>query len=482
MELSVILPLGDHRRLAVASARAWAGQTLDAGCYEIVAVADGRERRTEERVRQALRPSDRLLTLPGRSEIELYQGGAEAARGQTLLFTESHCVPEPDAARALVRFLEETGAPAATLASGHLRRRGLAPLEARLSDRARAERSSERWWAGVSLRGFALRRELFEAIGGFRIELERFAETALAIELDRRGVRCAQARDAVVNHGDCVWPGELEAALLSLGRGRRTCVGGDLGGADDPYLGAHDCVARSELDPSLARALCRTLVAGLGDLLTAPGRARARVAAAALGRLTPVAAAGARGARLAHRAWARLAFVLCLPDVGDPERRLRRFRAAWAAVVRCGEMERLPSGPLVPLGPPPTPLCYRPGEMAEDHFVGFHGRERDADGSFRWSSPAALLRFAAPPSDYRAVLRLLRPPAEPRLRLFLNGRRLETPADTSGTVTFAVDRRALRRGGEQHLVFLCAPFHPRDVGIADDRVLGVAVRSFALEG
>jgi hypothetical protein len=480
--LSVLLPLADHRGLALASARAWAAQTLAPERYEVIAVADGREPRTAERVRRALRPTDRLLTLPDRGEIELYQAGAEAATGPTLLFTESHCVPDPDAASALVHFLGATGTPAATLASGHLIRGGLAPLEARLDVRGRAERPPERWWAGVSLRGFAIRRDLFREIGGFRTELERFAETALAIELDRRGLRAAHVEDAVVNHGDCMWPGDLEAALLSLGRGRRACLDLDTSGAYAPYLGGRGCSGPSELDPRLARALCRTLLRGLGDVASACGRARARSSAGALCRFLPVAVAGARGAWLAWRAGARLAFLSCMPGLGDPERRMRRFCRAWHAVVRCGEIETTGSRPPAPLGPPPDPLCYRPGEMAEGHFLGFHGSERDAEGSFRWSSPAAVMRFAAPPADYRAVLHLMRPPAETHLRLVLNGHPLDTRADGPGSlVTFSADRRWLRGDGEQHLVVLCAPFRPRDHGLADDRVLGVALRALAFE-
>jgi hypothetical protein len=162
-----VLPLSDHRGLAVQGVRAWSEQSLAPEQYEVVAVGDGRRPRLHEQVRRVLRPRDRLLTFPGAGEIELYRGGAAAAAGATLLFTESHCIPERDTAFELVRFLGESGAKAATLRSGHLARGGLAALEAALGDRASAGCPPERWWSVASLRGLAVRRDEFDRAGGF---------------------------------------------------------------------------------------------------------------------------------------------------------------------------------------------------------------------------------------------------------------------------------------------------------------------------
>jgi len=472
--LSVVLPLVDDRGLAAESVRAWARQTLPADRYEVVAVDDRRHARRAERVREALRPHDQLVVEAGGGEIELYQRGADAARGEFLLFTESHAVPAPEAAEELLRHLDRTGAEAATLRSAHLARRGLAVLEERLGEAARAERTEAEWWAGVSLRGFALRRSLFRELGGFRTELERFAETALAIEMDRRGLRADEARDAVVRHGDCTRPAELEPALLALGRGRRAYVDAGPPELVRPYLGDLDPLSRAVVDAGLARELCAGV---FRSILGARGGASTIAAdLAALRRWMPIALAGPTGARLVLRASARLSLLRCLVPRGEADRRFARFRRAWLDVWSCGQIQHLERQSLPLPTPPPEPLHFASGAPDTD-FVGFHSREKDAEGTFRWTEPAALWRLALSPGDYRARLRLSLPPQDPRLRLSLNGHALRPAAAGSPeALAFEIPRAMLRAGGEQRLVLLSAPFRPRRLGSADARTLGIAVR------
>jgi len=479
----VVLPLADHRGFAVASARAWSGQTLAAGRYEVVAVDDGRDPRRSERVHRVLRGADRLIVRPGGSEIELYQAGADAARGDVLLFTESHAVPAPDAAEALLRHFERSQAVAATLRSGHIPRHGLAKLEEWVGERVATERLATRWWAGVSLRGFSLRRRLFQELGGFRTELERFAETALAIEMDRRGLRADLAREALVHHADCAWPGELERALLALGRGRRAFIEAGPPDLVEPYVGAPGERNRAVLDSRLARELCGALLRSLFSAFGGGGGVmRVRADASALLRWAPIAFAGARGACLGPRVGARAAFLRCMLPGGDPERRLERFSRAWSEVEGCGEIQHLARQVLPPPSLPLDLSRFAPGEMGDTDFVGFHGRETDAEGSFRWSSPAALWRLALSPRDYRAILSVSPPPADPHLRLYFNGHPVRAASNGASPrdVVFDLERRMFRAGGEQHLAILCSPFRPCSLGSTDGRTLGIAVRGLAV--
>lgn len=476
--LSVVLPLGDDRGLAPESVRAWTRQSLRAALYEVVAVDDGRRRRLTERARGTLRPHDSHVVRAGGSEIELYQAGAEAARGEFILFTESHAVPTCETAEALLGHLERTDAVAATLPSAHLSRGGLAALEERLGEVARRERTEARWWAGVSLRGFVLRRQLFQELGGFRTELERFAETALAIEMDRRGLRADEAQGAIVLHGDCRWPTELEPALLALGRGLRAYHDAGPAHVIEPYVGRPGPPTRSSIDSALARELCGAVA---HSLLASRGRTAGRGDLGSLRCWGLVALAGASGAQLPLRVRARLSLLTCMMPWGDAGARLARFRTAWRQVSTCGEIQHLARQALPPPTPPREPRRFRP-DAPDTDFIGFHSRESDDGGAFRWTEPAALWRLALARGDYRACLRLSLPPGGLQPRLRLNGRavRAEAGGRSGDTLAFDVPRELLREGGEQHLVLLSAPFRPRELGSTDGRTLGVAVRSLDL--
>lgn len=471
----MILPLADHRGFARAGMEGWAGQTLAADRFEVVAVTPGSDPRLDRQVRRLLRPRDRLLLVPRAAEIELYQAGAEAAAGDVLLFTESHCVPEPDAAEAVSRFFSASDTAAGSLRSVHIPRGRLARLEELLGQHEEARRTAAGRWADVSLRGFAMRTDLFRRLG-FRLELERFAETALALELERGGWRIQDIPDAVVNHADCAFVRELEPALLALGRGRRAFLEGGPRDLVERFLGGPDWTERAALEGRAARALCRVIAR---SLLSSNGNGTGTTLARSLAGLAPAALGGARGALLAARTGARLSLLRCLQPGGDAESHLPRFAAAWQTLVRCGEMERLARRALPPPAPPDDPPLFAPGEMDDAHFLGFHAREADARGSFRWSGPAGLVRLHLLAGDYRVRLTASSPPGERRVRLFFNGRRVPFAAEPGEPwlATFRLERRFFHGDGEQHLGVVCAPFVPRAAGLSDPRVLGMAFRA-----
>ena len=148
----------------------------------------------------------------------------------------------------------------------------------------------------------------------------------------------------------------------------------------------------------------------------------------------------------------------------------------WHDVWSCGQIQHLERQALPPPAPSQEPPRFSPGAPDTD-FVGFHSREEDAEGTFRWTEPAALWRLALSPGDYRARLRLSLPPQDPRLRLSLNGHALRPAAGGSPeTLAFGVSRAMLRPGGEQHLVLLSLPFRPQLLGSTDARTLGITVR------
>jgi hypothetical protein len=105
-DVSVILPLPDHRGWAERAIESWLEeQTLPADRFELIVVSDGADPDLEVRVERRLRSRDRLLRRPGAHEIVLYDVGARAARAPMLLFTEPHCVAEPECLEELVGYL-----------------------------------------------------------------------------------------------------------------------------------------------------------------------------------------------------------------------------------------------------------------------------------------------------------------------------------------------------------------------------------------
>ena len=122
------------------SVRAWSEQSGDPASYEIIALAPGEDTQTETAVRPLLRPGDRWIERPGRDEYELFEVGANLARGEFLFLTEAHCVPESDCVQAILEELDRTGAPGVRGASIPDVRGPLGELELEMFEKAqRAE-------------------------------------------------------------------------------------------------------------------------------------------------------------------------------------------------------------------------------------------------------------------------------------------------------------------------------------------------------
>src|ERR1700724_1397653 len=214
LALTVVLPLIDDRGQGERALASWTGQTLAAKRFEIVAVTPP--------------PGGRLAR--GAAEMELSQAGARAARGEVLLFTEAHCLAEPDAAAALLRRFAEpwTAAPqragaagpaAAQLAGEPLASNAFAAFETRLLRDGLRAHPDDAWRRG-SLRGFAVRRAAWEAAGGFATGCGRLAEAILGVRLLRLGWRIDDCPEARVRHGNCSRARDLAAALRPHGKGQ----------------------------------------------------------------------------------------------------------------------------------------------------------------------------------------------------------------------------------------------------------------------
>ncbi len=205
-EISVVLTLVDHQGHAAECVQSWArGQDMTRDRYEVIVVGSGAEPEAEDQVRPLLTDADRLLRLKSSQELELHDHGAREAHGRWILFTEGHTVAEPDCLSALLAYLNDNDA---TYAGACIRSLSdgssdpIAKCERRWYAEGFEEWSTEGDWRKVTIRGFAIRRDIYLEVGGFEHGFGCFAETALAATLADRGYRLGYAPSAAVKHYD----------------------------------------------------------------------------------------------------------------------------------------------------------------------------------------------------------------------------------------------------------------------------------------
>jgi hypothetical protein len=478
-ELAVVLPLIDDRGYGQRALASWIGQTLAAERFEIVAVADDAGSRLARRARWLLRPHDRLVVAPGATEMELYTAGAEAARAELLLFTEAHCLAQPDAAAALLRHFSGSPAAAAQLAGEPLAPNAIARFETRLLEDGLRSFPADAW-RRVSLRGFGVRRAAWVAAGSFAVGCGRLAEAILGVRLQRLGLRIDACPEARVRHGNCNRLRDLAAALRPHGRGQGAWRERCEAGLETDFLPPlSDWSERARWTPHLARHSVGVLVGILGRAaVRREWRGNAASAARALPACVAAALLGPRLPRALAAARARLLLAVCRFGGGE-ERRYRAYGRACSELLRCGVLDHAAASalPAAPAGE-----LLRPAGLQDGALVGFHAAERwsadEAQPTCRWTRPFALLRLGLTPADYRLRLELRSPvpPQDRALRIFFNGRPVSAAPDGG----FALWRRWFRRG-EQLLAIACAPFHPARAGLDDPRELGVALFALRFE-
>ena len=218
-DLSVVLPLSHDHGYAEACLDGWNAQSHPRERIQVMAVVEAHEEaELTARLRPRLRPWDRWLLVDDDNEAVLYDRGARGADAPLLLFSEAHCVPLPGAVAAAVEALAD-GAAAFSMRSGYLPTTALGRRQRGL-ETAWYRSLPEGHWRSLSLRGFALPRDLFLELGGFQARHERFCEMALGAALYLGGHRIARSEEVLVLHGNAPTIAELGLALRGCGRGQ----------------------------------------------------------------------------------------------------------------------------------------------------------------------------------------------------------------------------------------------------------------------
>ncbi|MCK6475045.1 MAG: Gfo/Idh/MocA family oxidoreductase [Planctomycetes bacterium] len=491
-DVSFVVSVVDNRGNLAACLKGLLGQQLRTGRrYEVVLADHGRDAARMAQMKEALRPCDKLVVHDTDNELELYHRAAGAASGRILLLTEPHCIPEPDCVQELIEHFErhpETDGVA--LRSTPIARNAMARMEQRWF-----EASVDGWnapgnWRKVQLRGFAVKRRTYEAVGGLQFRYLRFAEWEFGARLQRAGVRLGYAPGAAIRHiypptvpdfhphvedwitGECRYRDEVSAEQAEL------------------YFGLpSDWNNRRSYERATARRLCGLAWQALCSGAGAPLRRRIGLALAMVGafaRKAPYALWGARArrpgialgkaaARLRMRAWQLI----------SEDRMAIAYWDFYLAVMDDARMRYLARHPAPRRAAPRTQhvdMANYPGDCLE----GFHPREESAGRAFRWSSELAVLRVDVPAGAWKVSIdtgALRGAGRDFSAALFVNGRRVPDGGIrmAEGVLTFDIPEGFTGSAAPEWLGIACRPLPRRVLAKDERRKLGIPIARVTFE-
>ena len=473
VSLSVVIPLLAHRGFAARCLDSWIDQSLSSQQFEIVALSPGQDQVLERIVRAKLRPHDQFIVHRTENPMELFDLGARRARGELLVFTESHCAAGGSTLEAFVAHLSRSSDDGAFCTSTSGWTNPLARAEGQVFDRGFVEWTAEGGWNRFYTRGTILKRSVYLAAGGIVPRYGCFAEPAFAAALHAGGFRLGHARDAVIQHFNTTSYRDFDRCARDFAHGQCESY------RDAPQhfvryhqrLGEHD--SRTLLNARLARIAWRDAVRLLP--LAPDARVRRRTARA-LAAVASLAALGLSPMLLARRwraatARAALRVLQFMPRDLD-----RRYEQAWTQIVTYERMRwtinSLAREPLAAIGRGENMIARIPDAA----LFGFHGLEERGGTRFRWTSSVALVQTILPPGRYTVTLdtggfRSIEPET---LTLALDGHPIAS-ADieiNGSSMRFPLHIR-LGANQESALMLLCDPMPSRMKGNADPRPLGL---------
>lgn len=221
-DVSVILPMAYHQGLAVECIEGWA-KTLSypRDRYQIVVAApQSLDAGIVEKLRKYLQPWDRLECYPFNHDIPLVAVAAKLAESEWLLFTESHCVPEP---HALTHLMESVAAhpewAGICSVTAPLTDNLLSKLAAGIYARDIRDKPVQREWLKAVDQCFLVRKNIYFACGGFEPEYEYFSKRLLSASLHHAGHHVEFDFTPVVRHAYSGRLTDLEDYTLNFAHG-----------------------------------------------------------------------------------------------------------------------------------------------------------------------------------------------------------------------------------------------------------------------
>jgi predicted dehydrogenase len=488
-KMTVILPMEDHRGLGSQAIESWVHhQRCDPDDFELIIITDARTREREAEFSSLLRPSDTLIHREAANEMDQYHIGAKLAKGQYLLFTEPHCVAEPQAISEAIRFFETRDLDGFCPRSVPLLTNDISRMESRMYEDGFIGWSRAERWEKVILRGFAIRSQIYFEVGGFNPRYGRFAEWLLAATLKQKGYRLAYAPGFGVNHLYADNFSLLDAFIKEFTDGE--CLFRDEGPRDFclQFFGQPpEWDEVRSIDPVLIRLLVQTLWNRVlrGPVPLGAGRSWWEALKQLL-RLLPLALLGARLLVLKWENLVRGAVFRFYWWWMNSEKRYQAF-VDWYS--RTTSLHRVRYAVAHPVRPPSLPVSadsYLAEEISPGNSFGFHALETHEGQSFRWSSAVAALQLSLPRGDYRVIVqtlgvRVFEPSRE--ISVYIDGYGLAPVRFDASTfqLQFDLPARFLPDSARHWLIFHCTPWRADNVHLTDSRQLGIPLVSVRAE-
>ncbi len=492
-DMSVIVPLAFDRGLALECVRRWThGQNYPRNRYQMILAAP-RTMSAErlEEFRALIQPWDRLDRYPADHDMNLVAEAAKVAESELLLFTESHCLPKPEALSSLLETArthpEWTGFSSVTSPLTH---NLLSQVERDTYLQAFRANAEVYPWMKVLDQCFVVRRDGYFRAGGFQAEYGHFAEWLLAARFRTRGLQLGFDPTEVLEHYYVGKIDDLEDFTLDFAAGQIKYLAERAEEETEawfPWLPELQEYRQRNRDDFLRMAQA-CVAAFPAWVRLSVGKYRRREPRQSGWRLLDylaesllTAAFGVRGDHAharwtAHRARRRLKAALKREDRAGAQ---AAFIGWFGALVRRGRLNYLVHARKnrIEIKPERNPDFAPSGRWISDKYSvaevhGFYDEEIQSERAFRWSKPVACVFIPMYPGRYRIVLEWL--PVRPLDRRELvevtfGDRRLPVHALEPGGHKLVIDVESPARGWHR-LGWTVYPF-PAD----DARPLGLPV-------
>lgn len=426
---SIIIPLIFIRGPLLECITSWTTrQTFKRSEYEVLLVSPGLPEEKTAAARACLTEFDSLIVENTTNLYELYRAAANNAKGEIIVFCESHVQGMPTCLEEIITFLNNPDYVGVSCnSSSPADEKFFSKMEGMLFAEEQDVWSQPDHWRKVNERGFAIKRSTYFAFGGFDSRYEWFAGRAFSIALYEAGAKLGFAKNAVICHHNMTEMDDLLEGVRSFTFGETLYRLEKPSSLCNQYLEdspeIHECQQlRSPIHQTFWRFHWFSLISNLksnrpvnDDLLglvqSLPAVLDPRLATWMVLLKAWIAA---QIARVRMRFWLSFDEEKCFAAYREFwHRRLVRLYKLKNGLYLLDKLERERNrGKSTELvnqleshsnSESPT---YEIAELNESSLIGFYKAEVYDSRTFRWSRPRAAIAVKLSPRDYKLELEL----------------------------------------------------------------------------